>query len=57
MNEKVAVVGFWSGVTAFAAAVSYDLAQVLQIVGVLRFPADEIIIYVRCDGIYLTVGH
>ncbi|MFC6671130.1 hypothetical protein [Marinobacterium aestuariivivens] len=45
MNGKVAAVGFWSGVTAFTAAVSYDLAQILQIAGVLRFPADEILIY------------
>jgi hypothetical protein len=31
--------------TAFTAAVAYDVVQILQIVGVLRFPLDEILIY------------
>jgi hypothetical protein len=30
---------------AFASAVAYDVVQILQIVGVLRFPLDEILIY------------
>jgi hypothetical protein len=37
--------GFWSGLAAFASAVAYDVVQILQIVGVLRFPLDEILIY------------
>ena len=45
MTERVGQVGFWSGVAAFASVVGYDVVQILQIVGVLRFPADEILIY------------
>lgn len=30
---------------AFTSAVAYDVVQILQVVGVLRFPADEILIY------------
>lgn len=37
--------GYWSGLAAFASAVAYDVVQILQIVGVLRFPLDEILIY------------
>jgi hypothetical protein len=32
-------------VAAFAATVAYDIVQILQVVGVLRFPADEILIF------------
>jgi hypothetical protein len=38
-------VGYWSGLAAFASAVAYDIVQVLQVAGVLRFPLDEILIY------------
>lgn len=38
-------VGYWSGVAAFVAAVAYGVVQILQVTGVLRFPADEILIY------------
>jgi len=38
-------VGYWSGLTAFIAAAAYSVVQVLQIAGVVRFPADEILIY------------
>ena len=37
--------GYWAGLAAFASAVAYDLVQILQIVGILRFPFDEILIY------------
>jgi heme/copper-type cytochrome/quinol oxidase subunit 4 len=30
---------------AFASAVAYDVVQILQVAGVLRFPIDEILIY------------
>ncbi len=45
MTERIGKVGFWSGVTAFASVVAYDVVQILQIVGALRFPLDEILIY------------
>jgi heme/copper-type cytochrome/quinol oxidase subunit 4 len=38
-------VGYWSGLAAFASAVAYDVVQILQVAGVLRFPLDEILIY------------
>jgi hypothetical protein len=41
----IARVGFYSGLTAFAAAVSYDVVQILQVTGILHFPFDEILIF------------
>lgn len=38
-------VGFRAGVAAFTATVAYDVVQILQVVGVLRFPLDEILIF------------
>ena len=45
MNRTIHKVGFWSGVTAFAATVTFDVVQILQVAGVFRFPLDEILIY------------
>jgi hypothetical protein len=38
-------VGFWAGVTAATATLAYDVTQILQVAGVLRFPLDEILIF------------
>jgi hypothetical protein len=38
-------IGFRAALAAFGATVAYDTVQLLQIVGVLRFPYDEILIY------------
>ena len=38
-------VGFWAGVAAATATVAYDVVQILQVVGTLRFPTDEILIF------------
>jgi hypothetical protein len=38
-------IGFWAGITAATATVSYDVVQVLQVLGVLHFPLDEILIF------------
>jgi heme/copper-type cytochrome/quinol oxidase subunit 4 len=38
-------IGYWCGVAGATATVAYDVVQILQIAGVLRFPADEILIY------------
>lgn len=38
-------IGFWAGVAAFAATVAYDVVQILQVVGALHFPLDEILIF------------
>ena len=45
MTPSIGRVGFWAGVAAFTATVAYDVVQILQIVGVLRFPLDEILIF------------
>ena len=45
MSIKISEVGYWSGIAAFAAVVTYDVVQILQIVGLLQFPIDEILIY------------
>lgn len=38
-------IGLQAGVAACAATVAYDVVQVLQVVGVLHFPVDDILIY------------
>lgn len=43
--KAIGEVGYWSGLAAFAATVAYVVVQLLQIVGLLRFPFDEILIY------------
>lgn len=45
MNTRLNDVGFWSGVAAFTATMSFVVVQLLQVAGVFRFPADEILIY------------
>lgn len=45
MARTISEVGYWAGLAAFASAVAYDVVQILQIVGALRFPLDEILIY------------
>jgi hypothetical protein len=45
MNSSINKVGFWSGVLAFAATVSYCIVQLLQLYGVLTYPMDEKLVY------------
>jgi hypothetical protein len=45
LARTIGRVGYWSGLAAFTSAVAYVVVQILQIAGVLRFPADEILIY------------
>ena len=45
MNIRICKIGFWSGLVAFSATVAYSIVQVLQVVRVLSFPLDEILIY------------
>ena len=45
MSESINKVGYWSGLGACASAIAYDMAQILQVAGVIRFPLDEILIY------------
>src|SRR5215204_2806064 len=44
-NETLYRIGFWAGLFAFSATVSYCVVQVLQLYGILTYPIDEIIIY------------
>ena len=45
MNNAINRVGFFSGLLAFGAAAGYCIVQLLQMYGVLTYPADEILIY------------
>lgn len=42
---SISHVGCWAGVATCIAAAAYGIVQILQVVGVLRFPLDEILIY------------
>ena len=45
MNKTIYKIGFWSGLTAFASTVAFIIVQFLQLLGVLKYPLDEILIY------------
>ena len=45
MARSISNVGYWSGLAAFTSTVAFGLVQILQVAGMLRFPADEILIY------------
>lgn len=45
MTANIGNVGYWAGLAAFISAIAYVVVQILQVAGVLRFPADEILIY------------
>jgi hypothetical protein len=37
--------GFWAAMVSFAAASGYSVAQIMQVLGLLKFPLDEIMIF------------
>jgi hypothetical protein len=43
--SAAARLGFWSSCAAFAAMAGYGVAQILQLLGVLTFPWDEVFIF------------
>lgn len=45
MNPAVYKIGFRSGIIAFSASVAFLIVQTLQLLGVLSYPYDEILIY------------
>ncbi|HWB26542.1 MAG TPA: hypothetical protein VG738_13745 [Chitinophagaceae bacterium] len=45
MDKTVSKIGFWSALIAFSATTAFVIVQLLQLVGVLTFPADEIAIF------------
>lgn len=45
MNNNVYKLGYWFGIAAFSSNVAFVVAQTLQLLRVLRYPFDEILIY------------
>jgi hypothetical protein len=45
MNKQINTIGFWAALTAFIATIAFNIAQTLQLVGVLTFPYDQAFIF------------
>jgi len=45
MNHIINKIGFWTGLAAFVATVSYCIVQLLQLYGAITYPTDERLIY------------
>lgn len=45
ITVKIGEVGYWAGLAAFISVAAYDVVQISQIAGVLKFPLDEILIF------------
>ncbi|MEO8415169.1 MAG: hypothetical protein ABI472_16030 [Ginsengibacter sp.] len=45
MNKSIYKIGFYAGIVAFASNAAFVLVQLLQLLGVLTYPYDEILIY------------
>ena len=45
MNTTINKIGFYAGVVAFAANAAFVVVQTLQLLGVIPYPYDEILIY------------
>ena len=45
MDKTLYKIGFWSALIAFVAASGFSTAQILQIVGLVSYPWDELLIY------------
>ncbi|MHB0935425.1 MAG: hypothetical protein ACYC6A_03455 [Armatimonadota bacterium] len=45
MSRTIARFGFYSALLAFIASVGYDIVQILQVVGTLKYPVDAVLIY------------
>jgi hypothetical protein len=44
MERTLFRIGFWTAFVAFIAAAGFSIAQILQLIGTLRYPWDEILI-------------
>jgi len=44
-TNTISRIGFWSGLIAFTSTMAFVIVQILQVIGVLHFPMDEILIY------------
>jgi hypothetical protein len=45
MKSSIHMIGFWTGLLAILATISYCVVQLLQVHGVLSYPTDERLIY------------
>jgi hypothetical protein len=45
MNQSVGNAGYWFGLVASASTLAYDIVQLLQVAGMVRFPLDQILVY------------
>ncbi|MEP7377848.1 MAG: hypothetical protein ABI675_30895 [Chitinophagaceae bacterium] len=45
MNNAICKIGFWAGLVAFGSNAAFVLVQALQLLGILHYPYDEILIY------------
>ena len=45
MKKTIYKVGFWSGIFAFVSTAAFVIVQLLQLLGILKYPLDEILIY------------
>ena len=45
MNKSIYRIGFWSGLVAFISTVAFFIVQMLQLLGVLIYPWDQILIF------------
>lgn len=45
MDKTIYKVGFWTALVAFVAASGYSVVQILQVIGLVSHPWDEILIY------------
>ncbi len=46
MNVTIYKFGFYTGLFAFVSTVAFNIVQLLQVVGALSFPLDEVLIYI-----------
>ncbi len=45
MNYTIYKIGYWSGIMAFGSTLAFTIVQLLQLLHVLTYPLDEILIY------------
>jgi len=45
VNKSIYRIGFWSGLVAFISTVAFFIVQMLQLLGVLIYPWDQILIF------------
>jgi len=45
MNNTIYKIGYWSGILAFGSTLAFTIVQLLQLLHVLTYPLDEILIY------------